>query len=144
MTFAEGFFNYFRACPLLAKKNPLNYNYRGPNPSQYTIDALPSGPPIKQYMSGTAIKEKLVALGSVEAYGEDVRAQLANSTFYEELEAWVAEQNRLKNFPETPEGTIPIKLECTTDGYLMAVDGNTGFYQIQIKLTYQQGGKRNV
>lgn len=142
MTFAEGFYRYFRACPLLKKKNPLNFNYRGKSPAQYTIDAPPSGPPVKQYMSRSTVKEKLITLGSVEPYGEDVRVQIANSSFYEELEAWVREQNDLKNFPETPPGTYPCKLECLTDGYLMSVDESSGFYQIQLKLTYQQGGKR--
>lgn len=142
MTFAEGFYNFFRACPLFDRKNRLNFNYKGVKPAQYTIDAPPSGPPVKRYLSGSTIKEKLITLGSVEPYGEDARVQIQNSGFYEELEAWVTEQNDLKNFPEAPEGTVPIKLECLTDGYLMSTEENVGWYQIQLKLTYQQGGKR--
>ncbi len=142
MTFAEGFYSYFRACPLFGRKHPLNYNYRGADPGQYAIDAPPSGPTLKRYLSGSCVKEKLITLGSIEPYGEDVRVQIASSSFYEELEAWITEQDSLKHYPETPAGTTPIKLECLTDGYLMSAEENTGWYQIQLKLTYQQGGKR--
>ena len=121
----------------------VNYNYRGARTGQYTIDSAPSSPPIQRYMSGTTINEKLIVLGSVEAYGEDVRVQLGNVIFYEELEAWIEQQNRLKNFPQTPDGTVPMKLECVTDGFLAAVDNpNAAFYQIQLKLTYKKGGTR--
>lgn len=142
MTFAQGFYDYFRDCPLFDKKNRLNFNYRGVKPAQYTIDAPPSGPPIKRYMSGSVIKEKLIILGSVESYGENAMVQIQSSGFYEALEAWITEQDNLKHFPETPEGTVPIRLECLTDGYMMEADEKSARYQIQLKLTYQQGGKR--
>ena len=142
MTFAQGFYDFFRACTLFDKKNPLNFNYRDVKPTQYNIDAPPSGNIIQRYMSGTTIREKLITIGSVESYGEDARVQIHNSGFYEELAAWIEKQNDLKNFPKTPDGIIPIKLECLTDGYLMSTDTNIGWYQIQLKLTYKQGGKR--
>lgn len=142
MTFAEGFYTYFRQCPLFDRDNRLNFNFRGVTPSQYNIETPPAGPPIKQYLSGSCIKEKLIVISSLEAYGEDARIQIQSSGFYEQLEAWVNQQNRLKLYPKTPPGTTPIKLECLTDGYLIAAEEDAGWYQIQLKLTYLQGGIR--
>ena len=140
MTFAQGFYDYFRECPLFDKGNRLNFNSHGVDSTEYIIEAAPSGNVVQQYVSGSKVKEKLIALGSVEEYAEDARVQIQNSGFYEKLEKWVGEQNALKNFPETPDGTHPLKLECMTDGYLFTTNDKTALYQIQLKLTYIQGG----
>lgn len=142
MTFAQGFYEYFRACPLFDKKNRMNFNYHGVAPTEYVIDAPPAGEPVKQYLSGSTVNEKPVTIGSVVPYGPDARLQIQNSGFYEAFAAWIREQNHKKNFPKTPEGTHPVKLECVTDGYLYTNEENTARYQIQLKLTYLQGGKR--
>ena len=142
MTFAQGFYEYFRGCPLFDKQNRMNFNYRGVAPAEYNIIAPPAGQPIKQYLSGSTICEKPVTISSVVSYGPDARVQIQNSAFFETFSDWIREQNASRNFPETPEGTYPVKLECVTDGYLYTNEENTAQYQIQLKLTYKQGGKR--
>lgn len=141
MTFAEGLYKYFKICPLL-KNNRLNFNHQGLKTSEFVIQPIPGGPPLRRYMSRSSKKEKLFCIASNESYNSDALVNIENSNWYEKFEQWVNEQNRLKHFPDTPEGVSPLQLECVTDGYMLAADEKNAHYQIQLKLTYFQKGVR--
>lgn len=141
MTFADGLYQYFKSCSLL-QDNRLNFNYQGIAPSEYTIQLIPGGPPLRKYVSGSARKEKLFYISSNESYSGDAVVNIENSTWYEKFEQWINEQNRLKNFPQVPEGATVLRIECLTDGYMLSADEKNAHYQIQLKLTYFQKGVR--
>lgn len=141
MTFADGLYQYFKSCPLL-QGNRLNFNYQGIKPSEYTIQLVPGGPPLRRYVGGSTKKEKLFYIASNESYSGDAMVNIENSSWYEKFERWVDEQNQKKNFPGVPEEVTALQIECVTDGYLLAADEKNAHYQIQLKLTYFQKGAR--
>jgi len=60
--------------------------------------------------------------------------QISASGFYEQLEAWIEEQNKIGNLPGIPNAT---GIEVLAPGYLFDVYG-TGMarYEIQCRVTY--------
>ena len=143
MSISQGLHDYFRACPLIDRKNRLNFNSLGAKPTEYSIDDEgPENPVIKTYVDGGSLRFRTFSLATRAVYGEDERVNISNSGTYEQLRAWVEEQNRLRRFPQMDEGQMPHRLEALTDGYLYTTDTNTARYQIQLRLTYYQKGAR--
>ncbi|MFV0413870.1 MAG: hypothetical protein ACK5L3_11510 [Oscillospiraceae bacterium] len=142
MSLSESLHSYFKACPLIDSAGRLNFNYLGAKTTEYTIEEVPETPTIKQYVSGSSLRQKTFYFGSRESYGEDARIQIGKSGFYEQMAEWVEEQNLKKTFPDMAAGKRAMKLECLTDGYLFASEADTARYQIQLRLTYFQKGER--
>ena len=141
MTFAEGFYQYFRKCPLIDGKK-LNFEYHEFKPGEYFIDTDSPDTLIKRYTHGNAIWQKPVYFCMVGSIGADQRVQIENKVEFEKFRDWVESKNLNRDWPELPENCHPISLECTTDGYAMAEQENTAQYQIQMNLTYQRNIRR--
>lgn len=135
MTFAEGFYNFFRACPLLESKK-LNFDYHDVNPGEYFIATDAPDALIKRYTHGSAIWQKPVYFCMVGSIGSDQRVQIENKVEFEKFREWVEHKNTLKEWPALPDNCHAISLECVTDGLAISEQENTAQYQIQLILTY--------
>lgn len=142
MSLTENLFNYFRACPLVDTANKLNFNFLGPEPTEYTIEEVPETPIVKRYVSGSSIRQKTFYFASRESYGEDARVQIENSGFYEQMQAWVEKQDQKRVYPVLLDGQRAMKIECLSSGYLFTSEEDAAKYQIQLQLTYFQKGER--
>ena len=141
MTFAEGFYHYFRACQLLEGKK-LNFEYHEPNPGEWFIQADAPDTLIKRYTHGNAIWQKPVYLCMIGSRGEDARIQIDNAIEFEQFRDWVEQKNARREWPELPDNCHTISFECTTDGIVFFEQENTAQYQIQMQLTYQRNIRR--
>src|SRR5699024_1670470 len=128
-------------CPLLDMYARLNIDYLGVNPTEYTIDSVPTTEIVKEYVDGGAIKQFVFVFGSREYYGPDALQNIENSGFYEQFADWLEEQTREGNLPVLEGNKEPIKIEATTTGYLFDASEENGRYQIQCRLIYYEGGK---
>ncbi len=143
MGLAESIWAYFRACPLIGTRERLSFNCLAAQTCEFAIDDEgPENPVVKSYMDGSSLRVKTFVLASRQSYGADARENLSKSGFFEQLAAWVEQQNRLHILPQMPEGQEPCKLEALTAGYLFSSEGDTARYQIQLRLTYYQKGGR--
>ena len=67
--------------------------------------------------------------------------ELANSGFYEQLSAWIEQNGRNRIYPDIGAGKRVVSFSCVTAGYLHSRDDSGhAKYQIQINLTYFEGG----
>lgn len=126
--------DYFCKCPYL-KDGQFNIDYLGNEAIQYAIvSQINSSPVVKRYTDGEQLKQFLFSFMSVEQYSQDMLDQISASGFYEQLEAWIEEQNKIGNLPGIPKAT---GIEVLAPGYLFDVYG-TGMakYEIQCRVTY--------
>lgn len=141
MSIAESLYEYFSECPLLADNRRINIDFLPDDKREYSISMIPSTPVVKQYLDGTTRRQQLFYFGSSEYWDQTALQNLANSGFYEQFADWIERQNKIRVFPELPEGMTPEKIECLTTGYLHSRDesGNAK-YQIQCRITYIKKG----
>ncbi len=142
MTFAEGLYQYFRACPLLEKARKLGQDYHNAKPGEYFLSTDAPDALVKRYTHGNAVWQKPVYFCMAGSYGSDQRIQLENKIEFEQFREWVEDKNTRREWPQLPDNCHPISLECVTDGYIIDEQENTAQYQIQMLLTYQRNIRR--
>lgn len=135
MTFAQGFFDYFRTCPLL-KGKVLHFDYSSARAGEYFIDTSAPDTEVRKYQHGAAIWQKPIYFCMNASFGDDAGIQIGNKVQLEDFRAWIEAQNFKKAFPTLPDNCYPASLQCTTDGVAMNNETNTIEYQIQLILEY--------
>ncbi len=131
---------YLDACPLLEGRR-LHVDHLPTRPLEYMISPTPVDEMIKQYHGGSAQKQYVFVLGSVNWYGEDLLTNIDNSGFYERLAEWMHRQTRCRELPELGPARTALKLEPMSTGYLYNATATEARYQIQCRLIYYQKGE---
>jgi len=131
----SGIVSYLEQCPLLGE-GLIRVDCLGPDPVEYSVDVLPVNPVVQTYINGASIRQYLFAVSSRESYGLDLIENMNHSGFYEQLGEWFERQSAEKNFPDIGEGKKVQTIETVTSGYLLATDGKTARYQIQIRIVF--------
>lgn len=137
MNIIQSLRDFFMECPYL-KEGRFNIDFLGPGPCEYTIDAVPTSPVIRQYSDGGSLRQFVFVFASREEYGLDVLQSIDNSAFYEDLQAWVEEQSARRILPELGPGRTAQGIEVLSSAYLYQGGPNTARYQIQCRLVYYQ------
>ena len=128
---------FLLTCPLLAE-GKLNVDFLPEDVCSYSIEAVPAKEVVRSYVNGASVRQFLFVVASREFYGEEVKQQLDNLSFYDEFSAWLMLQTRAKNLPELGEHRKALLMETSTSGYVMAAETSMARYQIQCKLEYFQ------
>ena len=136
---AEQLRDWFRSCPALAEGNRFRVDYLAENPTEYAIYAVPSQLRYRENVLDEEIPLPVQTINyifaSKESYGADVEQNLANLGFYDEVVAWVLDQNAQRNFPAINEGRIK-SIVPTLTAYPVQVGSDSAKYQIQLRITY--------
>ena len=139
LNIAEQLRDWFRSCPALAEGNRFRVDYLAENPTEYAIYAVPSQLRYRENVLGEEIPLPVQTINyifaSKESYGADVEQNLANLGFYDEVVAWVLDQNAQRNFPAINEGRIK-SIVPTLTAYPVQVGSDSAKYQIQLRITY--------
>ena len=131
--------DFISTCPYL-KDGKLNVDYLGAEPTEYTIDGVPTSEVIRQYADGGALKQYVFIFGSREYYGSKVLKNLENSGFYEKFADWLKTSSDTDSLPELSAGKTAQRIEALSTGYLFDATANNARYQIQCRLIYYEGG----
>lgn len=131
----QGVTDYFMACPLLAD-GVFRVDALSDETVEYAIEVGIFNPVVTPYVDGSSERQYLFSFTSREAYSMDRLQNITNSEFYENLAAWVEDQDRAGEYPELPEGCEALSLEVQSPGYLFSADMKTARYTIQLRLTY--------
>lgn len=137
MSIIESLRSFFLSCPYL-KDGRLNIDFLGHKACEYTIDGVPADIIVKRYLDGATVRQYEFVFASREEYGFDVLQAIANSSFYENVAAWLEQQSDLGILPKLKDGQQAIKIEALSSGYLYQGSENTARYQIQCRLLYNQ------
>ena len=122
---------------------PLDVDFLGENADTYSIDTIPCEEAIKRYRDGGTVKQFQFAVSSRRFYDRNIKQNLSNLQFFEDLTAWVENKAHARELPEMDKGRTAQKIVVTSTAYPFVVseDGKAR-YQLQMRLEYYQ--KRSV
>lgn len=133
--------NWFRECPYIQKGNRFGVDNLSYDPTEYAIYMSPSSLQTAVDITGEvyvkSIQEQSFNFASREKHPSDVLQALANHGFYDGVINWIVQQNKIKNFPSIPGGTV-ISIMPSLTQYLFEAGANSGRYQISCKLKYRR------
>lgn len=132
---------WLRSCPAIKPSNRFKVDHLGADPTEYAIFVSPSPLNSRTDILGNINYDSMQTLNFIiasrEAYGSDVLQNLANLGFFDEIIAWIYEQNKAKNLPEIREGKAVSIMPSLTQ-YLFEAGTDNGRYQIQCKMLYRR------
>lgn len=133
--------DWFRECPVVMKENRFGIDHLSSDPTEYAVYMSPSS--LASFVDVTGevclkpVQELNFVFASREKHPSDVLQALANHGFYDSIISWIIEQNKTKNFPEIPEGSV-ISIMPSMTQYLFEAGANSGRYQISCKMKYRR------
>lgn len=137
----EALRDWFRQCPLLESGNRFGVDNLRADPTEYAIFMTPSnlqtGVDITGEVFVKSVQERAFVFASREKHPSDVLQALANHGFYDGVISWIIQQNKVKNFPELPDGSVFYIMPSLTQ-YLFEAGANSGRYQISCKMKYRR------
>ncbi len=141
MTVMENLQKWFKTYKGLSGR--LDVDFLDENADTYSIDTIPCEEVIKRYRDGSTVKQFQFAVSSRRFYEQNIKQNLSNLQFFEDLTSWVEGKARKRELPSMDEGRTPQKIVVTSTAYPFVVteDGKAR-YQIQMRLEYIQ--KRSV
>lgn len=137
----EALRDWFRQCPLLESGNRFGVDHLSSDPTEYAIymtpSALKTGVDITGEVFVKTVQEQNFNFASREKHPSDVLQALANHGFYDGVINWIIQQNKVKNFPEIPDGSV-ISIMPSLTQYLFEAGASSGRYQISCKMKYRR------
>jgi hypothetical protein len=123
----------------------LDVDFLDENADTYSVDTIPCEEIIKRYKDGGTIKQFQFAVSSRRFYEQNIKQNLSNLQFFEDLTAWVEKQARARKLPTMDKGRTAQKIVVTSTAYpfLVSEDGKAR-YQIQMRLEYFQKRSGNI
>lgn len=138
MTIINALRTYLAAYSGLETGAPLWVDFLGPDPTQYAIIPIPGDKIIEQYLDGGSLREYPFAIQSMESTADDLE-RLENNGFFEALSDWFESQANAGSLPTLGAKQTATSIEATGWGYLHEQgQSDTGIYQVQCKLVYEQ------
>lgn len=132
---------WFRKCPAIHNSKYFGINFLSESATEYAIYSVPSEIRTHENILGETILDDIQVqnfiFASKESFGPDVQQSLANLGFYDEVMAWIYQQNAAQNFPNIREGRVK-SIMPTLTAYPVEVGSGAAKYQIQLKMTYRR------
>jgi len=104
----------------------------------YSVEAVPAKEIVRSYVDGSTVRQFLFVVASREFFGDKIRQQLDNLSFYGDFSEWLREQTMAGSLPNLGEGRKVMLMEATTSGYAMAAEASMARYQIQCRMEFFQ------
>ena len=131
---------WFRTCPDLNRQNRLRVDYIAEQPTEYSIMATPSTLQYRENVLGERIlmdrQRQNYVFMSRNIYGSDVEQNIETEGWYQDIVAWINEQNRKRNFPKIDEGTV-LSISATLTVQISEISTDNALYQIPIAIEYK-------
>ena len=132
---------WFRECPAVVKAKRFGVDYTSEKPTEYAIYSVPSSLKYRENILGERVPEDIQTqnfiFASKQPYGNDVRQNLANLKFHQDVVEWIQKQNAEQNFPLWDGGTIR-SIVPTLTAFASQVGSDAAKYQIQLTVTYRR------
>ena len=119
----------------------LDVDFLDEDAETYSVDTIPCEEIIKRYKDGGTVKQFQFAVSSRRFYEQNIKQNLSNLQFFEDLTAWVENKARARELPAMDKGRTAQKIVVTSTAYpfIVSEDGKAR-YQIQMRLEYYQKG----
>lgn len=130
---------WLRGCPEVAKSKPFGADHLGESATEYSLMSVPSSLRYRTNIKGERklreMQEQNFIFAAKVPYGADVRQNLANSAFFQDVMNWIIEQNNLGNYPEWDNGVIT-SIDVLNTGAPIQTGTDSARYQFQIRVNY--------
>ena len=120
-----------------SKKYQINANMLSDDINNYSLDKVPSGKTVEKWIIGTTIEKDVYSFRSRLSYSQDTINNLKNIGFFEEFEDIIKSNNEKGILPDVENIE---KIECLNCGTMNNANTNTAEFDIQIQITYRNGG----
>lgn len=131
---------WLRTCPSIAQSKYFGADYIGEKATEYSVFSVPSSLRYRENILGHKVlrtkQEQDFIFAARVPYGRDVKQNLDNLAFFQDIASWIQEQNKAENFPEW-EGGVVSGIEVSNTGAPIMTDSAAARYQFTIKVTYK-------
>lgn len=138
---AEYLRQWLRTCPLIPVTKKTGIDYLSDTPTEYSVYASPSTLKYIENIWGEELladsQEENFIFAAREVYGPEASQNGQNLLFFEQICAWIIQQNNVRNFPNWNGGIVK-SIVPTLTAYPIAIGSNAAKYQIQLKVTYRR------
>jgi hypothetical protein len=119
----------------------LDVDFLPEDADTYSIDTIPCEEIIKRYKDGGTVRQFQFAVSSRRFYEQNIKQNLSNLQFFEDLTEWVEGKARSRELLLMDKGRTAQKIVVTSTAYpfIVSEDGKAR-YQIQMRLEYFQKG----
>ena len=119
----------------------LDVDFLDEDADTYSVDTIPCEEIIKRYKDGGTVRQFQFAVSSRRYYEQNIKNNLSNLQFFEDLTAWIESKSRARQLPTMDKGRTAQKIVVTSSGYPFDVTENgMARYQMQLRLEYYQKG----
>lgn len=117
----------------------LDVDFLDEEAETYSVDTIPCEEVIKRYKDGGTRRQFQFAVSSRRYYEQNIKQNLSNLQFFEDLAEWAENKARLRELPEMDKGRTPQKIVVTSSAYpFMVSEDGKARYQMQMRLEYYQ------
>jgi hypothetical protein len=141
MTVAESVRNWLKQYPGLDGR--LDVDFLDEDAETYSIDTIPCEEILKRYLDGSTVKQFQFAVSSRRYYEQNIKQNLSNLKFFEDLTEWVEKQTRARNLPKMDKGRTAQKMVVTSTAYPFDVSED-GKARYQLQMRFEYFNKRSV
>ena len=128
---------FLRTYPPLAE-GKLHVDFLPEEAQSYSVEAVPAKEIVRSYVDGSTVRKFLFVVASREFFGDKIKQQLDNLSFYGDFSEWLREQTMAGKLPNLGEGRKVMLMEATTSCYAMAAEASMARYQIQCRMEFFQ------
>lgn len=131
---------WLRGCPALSAQNHFRVDYMAEEPVEYSLIATPSTIAYRDNVLGESIPREQQTLNFIFAtrdnWGGDEAQNIANFGWWQDVLAWMLEQDAQHNYPQIDNGKV-VAIRPTLSQYVSAPGTDSARYQIQIAVVYR-------
>lgn len=140
MSIIESVKNFIAGCPYLNELKRINVDFLSDEKDTYSIEEIPVNTIVNEYIDGSSERQFVFVIAACLHYSDEIRNNIDNSGFFENLQQWFDDCTNNGNLPVLPDNCKPYKIEAQSNGYLFGVQGdlNKARYQIQCRLLYDK------
>ena len=138
MNLVESLKNYFNTYQGLQEET-IFVNFLKEKGSSFSIIPSPTQPVTRYNIDGTYEKRFTFSLVGRFNYSQEIRMNIENSSFFQDLEEWLINNNEQDIYPDLGDGYRAFGISVISNGYLLGIspDGKTGQYEIRFELQYE-------
>ncbi len=131
---------WLRGCPALSADNRFRVDYMAEESVEYSLVSVPSSIVYRQNVLGESIPRENQTMNFIfatrESWGADEKQNMLNFGFYQDVIAWMIEQNAKLNFPRINEGRVTA-IKPILSQYVSSPGTDSARYQITIEVAYR-------
>lgn len=138
---ADSVRQWLRDCPAVNRQKRFGVDYLSENATEYSLVSVPSVLKTRENILGEEVpldeQNQSFVFAAKLPYGQDIAKNAANLEFYQDVCAWIWEQNVAKNFPAWDGGRVRAIVPTLTPDIARATS-TAAEYRVQIKVTYRR------